>query len=86
MRKTIKLFVVLVLCWGIFVAVEGNRLIGSENPGKYPILYIGGTHIAGERAEYLSLGFSQIYYLDKNDSFEYGEFCVLGLKVSRWDK
>ena len=84
-KKILKLFIGIILCWGIFVAIEGFRLIGSTNPGKYPILYIGGAQIQDELAHYVSLGFSQTYYLSDNDSFVYGEFKVLGIGISRWE-
>lgn len=70
---------------GFDVAVEGIRLIGSTDPGKYPLLYISGTHIQDELADYNSLGFSQEYHLSEGDSFVYGEFDVLGIRVARWE-
>ena len=84
-KKFLKVFLTIILCWGIFVAVEGVRLIGSTDPGKYPLLYISGTHIQDELAAYNSLGFSQEYYLSDGDSFVYGEFYVLGIRVARWE-
>ena len=84
-KKILKIILGIILCWGIFVAIEGFRLIGSSNPGKYPILNIGTTQIADELAQYISLGFSQTYHLSNNDSFVYGEFKVLGIRISRWE-
>lgn len=86
MKKNIlKIVLGIILCWGIFVAIEGFRLIGSTDPGKYPILYIAGNHIQDELAQYGSLGFSQTYHLSDNGSFVYGEFKVLGIRISRWE-
>lgn len=84
-KQILKIVLGIILCWGIFVAIEGFRLIGSTNPGKYPILYISGNHIQDELAQYNSLGFSQTYHLSNNDSFVYGEFKVLGIRISRWE-
>lgn len=85
-KKILIVFLASVLCWGTLVAVEGVRLIGSTDPGKYPLLYTSGTHIQDELADYNSLGFSQKYHLSNGDSFVYGEFCVLGITVARWEK
>ena len=85
-KKILKIVLSIILFWGIFVAVEGFRLIGSTDPGRYPILNIGTTQIQDEMAQYISLGFSQTYYLSDNDSFVYGEFKVLGIRISRWEK
>ena len=84
-KKFLTVFLAIVLCWGIFVAVEGVRLIGSTDPGKYPLLYLSGTHIQDALADYNSLGFSQEYHLSNGDSFVYGEFSVLGITVARWE-
>lgn len=83
--KLLKTFLTVILCWGIFVLIEGFRLIGSTDPGKYPLLRISGSHIADELAEYGSLGFSQVYHLSNEDSFVYGEFSVLGIRIARWE-
>ena len=83
--KLLKVFLTAILCWGIFVSIEGVRLIGSTDPGKYPLIRISGTHIADELAEYGSLGFSQVYHLSNGDAFIYGEFSVLGIKIARWE-
>lgn len=84
-KKFLYVFLVIILCWGILVTVEGVRLIGCTNPGKYPFLYISGIHIQDELADYNSLGFSQEYHLADGDSFVYGEFYVLGIRVARWE-
>lgn len=84
-KKLLKIFLTVILCWGIFVSIEGFRLIGSTDPGKYPLLYISGTHIQDELAEYGSVGFSQVYHLSNGDSFVYGEFSVLGIRIARWE-
>lgn len=84
-KKILKIVFGIILCWGIFIAVEGFRLIGSTDAGKYPILYISGTHIQDELAQYGSLGFSQTYHLSADDTFLYGEFKVLGIGIARWE-
>lgn len=84
LKPLLKIFCVVILCWGIFVSVEGFRLIESTDPGKYPLLCIATTQIADEIAEYHSLGFSQVYYLSYGDIFVYGEFNILGQCVARW--
>ena len=84
-KRLMKVFAAVVLCWGLFAAAEGARLIGSTDPGKYPLLYLWGTHVQDELAEYNSLGFSQKYHLAAGNSFVYGEFYVLGVRVSRWE-
>ena len=84
-NKILKTLICIIFCWGILVAVEGFRLIGSTDPGRYPILNIGSTRIQNELASYTSLGFSVDYHLTDNDTFVYGEFKVLGLRVSRWE-
>lgn len=85
MKKILKILLCVILCWAIFVTIEGFRLIGSTDPGKYPLIYIGGTHIQDELAKYGSLGFSQEYHLSNGDSFVWGEFNVLGINVARWE-
>lgn len=86
MKKIIlKVVSVILICWGLFVAVEGFRLIGSSNPGKYPLVVLGSTQTADEIAYYNSLGFSQTYYLTNEDSFVCGEFKVLGIRIARWE-
>lgn len=84
MKKFLRFCMAIILCWGLLVAIEGVRLIGSTDPGKQPLLYISGTHIQDELADYNSLGFSQEYHLAEGDAFVYGEFYVLGIRVSRW--
>lgn len=84
-KKLLKMLLAVVLCWGVLVVIEGFRLIGSTNPGKYPLLYIAGTHIQDDLAKYDSLGFSQEYHLSDGDSFVYGEFYILGIRVVRWE-
>ena len=36
MKKILKILSAVILVWGILVAVEGFRLIGSTDPGKHP--------------------------------------------------
>ena len=84
-QKILKAVSGILICWGIFVAVEGLRLIGSTDPKKYPLLVFGSIQIADEIADYGSLGFSQTYHLTNGDSFVYGEFRVLGIRVARWE-
>ncbi len=84
-KKILAVLLGIVLCWGIFVAAEGFRLIGSTDPGKNPVLDMGSTQIQDELAQYSSLGFSQTYHLSDDDSFVYGEFRVLGIRISRWE-
>ena len=84
-KKLIISFMSIIICWGLFIAIEGIRLIGSTDPGKKPLFYISGTHIQDELAEYNGLGFSQVYHLVEGDCFSYGEFYVLGIRVSGWE-
>ena len=70
---------------GIFVAIEGFRLIGSTDPGKCPLITLGSTQTADEIADYGSLGFSQTYHLTNGDAFVYGEFRVWGIRIARWE-
>lgn len=85
-KKLLKGFLIIALCWILFLTFEGVRLIGSTDPGKYPIVYLSGHHIQDELAEYESLGFSQVYHLSAGDTFVYGEFHMLGIRVARWEK
>ena len=84
-KRVIKILLAIVLCWSIYVTVEGIRLVGSTDPGKYPVLRLSGSHIQDELDEYGSLGFSVKYHLSYGDSFEYGEFYILGIKAARWE-
>ena len=84
-KKALKVVLAIFLCWGFFVAIEGFRLIGRTNPGKYPLIVLGSTQTADEIADYNSLGFSQTYYLTNEDSFVYGEFKLLGIRIARWE-
>lgn len=84
MKKWICALLVIVLCWALFVAIEGFRLVGSTDPGKTPLLAIGGVQRADQIADYQSLGFSQTYYLTGGDAFVYGEFRILGIPVAQW--
>lgn len=83
-----KIFVgilLMITCWIAFVAFEGFRLVGSIDAGKYPLIVVGSTQIQDELAVYHSLGFSQVYHLASGDTFVYGEFKVLGVRLYRWD-
>ena len=71
-KKILKAVLGILICWGIFVAIEGFRLIGS-------------TQTADEIADYGSLGFSQTYHLTNGDAFVYGEFRVWGIRIARWE-
>ncbi|RGR53682.1 hypothetical protein DWY38_10530 [Agathobacter rectalis] len=84
-KKILKAVLGILICWGIFVAIEGFRLIGSTDPGKCPLITLGSTQTADEIADYGSLGFSQTYHLTKGDAFVYGEFLVLGIRIARWE-
>lgn len=87
-KKRVRALIATLLtlvCWGAFVALEGLRLIGSTDAGKYPLIIMGSTQTADELAEYRSLGFSQEYHLTSGDTFVYGEFKVLGMKIARWE-
>ena len=84
-KKLIISFMSIIICWGLFIAIEGVRLMGSTDPGAKPLFYISGTHIQDELAEYNGLGFSQVYHLSNDDGFSYGEFYILGIRVSRWE-
>lgn len=84
-KKILKVFLGILICWGLFITIEGLRLIGSTDPGKYPFITLGSTQIANEIADYGSLGFSQTYHLTNDDSFVYGEFRVLGIRIARWE-
>lgn len=85
-KKLLKMILVLVLCWGVLVVIEGFRLIGSTNPGKYPLITLGSHQSQDEIADYGSLGFSQTYHLTDGDSFVYGEFKVLGIRIALWEE
>ena len=61
--RPVKIILAILAFWAVFVAVEGVRLIGSADPGKYPILTIYSTQTADEIADYHSLGFAQTYHL-----------------------
>jgi len=78
-KKILKAVLGILICWGIFVAIEGFRLIGSTDPGKCPLITLGSTQTADEIADYGSLGFSQTYHLTNGDAFVYGEFRVWGI-------
>ncbi len=84
-KKVLKVVLGFLVCWGLFVAIEGFRLIGSTDPGKYPLITLGSTQAADKIADYESLGFSQTYYLTTDDSFVYGEFRVLGIRIAKWE-
>ena len=84
-KKILKAVLGILICWGIFVAIEGFRLIGSTDPGKCPLITLGSTQTADEIADYGSLGFSQTYHLTNGDAFVYGEFRVLGIRSARWE-
>lgn len=83
-KKLLTLLLVILLCWLLLVVIEGFSLIGSTDAGKHTLLYISGTHIQDELAEYGSLGFSQVYHLSDGNSFVYGEFKVLGIRIAKW--
>lgn len=86
MRKiTIKIISIILICWLILISVDGVRLIGSKDPGKYPLLYLGGIQHADKIAKYDSIGFSQIYNLTDGDVFVSGEFKVLGITITHWE-
>lgn len=70
-KKILKAVLGILICWGIFVAIEGFRLIGSTDPGKCPLITLGSTQTADEIADYGSLGFSQTYHLTNGDAFVY---------------
>lgn len=84
-KKTIKILAAILICWVTFVTVEGFRLIGSTDPGKYPLLYVGGSHMQDKYAKYGSIGFAQEYHLTTGDVFVYGEFKVMGIRIARWE-
>ena len=71
-KKALKAALAFFICWVFFVALEGLLLIGSTDPGKAPLIVLGGAHIADEIDAYSSLGFSQTYYLTYPDSFVSG--------------
>ena len=81
-KKALKAALAFFIFWVFFVALEGLLLIGSTDPGKAPLIVLGGAHIADEIDAYSSLGFSQTYYLTYPDSFVSGEFKVFGVKVA----
>lgn len=85
-KKALKAALAFFICWVFFVALEGLLLIGSTDPGKAPLIVLGGAHIADEIDAYSSLGFSQTYYLTYPDSFVSGEFKVFGVKVAGWER
>lgn len=86
MKKVIiKIISILIICWLVLVSADGFRLIGSEDPGKYPLLNLGGIQYADKIAKYDSIGFSQIYNLTDGDVFVSGEFKVLGITIAHWE-
>lgn len=85
MKKAIKVFAAILICWAAFVAVEAFRLIGSTDPSQYPLLSVGSLQIQDELAKYVSVGFSQEYHLTAGDTFLYGEFTVMGVRIARWE-
>ncbi len=84
-KRAFKILAAILICWGLFVTAEGFRLIGSTDPGRYPLIHLGGLQVQDELAEYGSIGFSQEYHLTKGDTFVYGEFRVLGIRIARWE-
>ena len=90
MSKTAKniliVLLLLLFLWSSLVMVEYARLRGSTDAGKRPLLTLGSTQIQDELAEYHSLGFTQQYRLTEGDQVVYGEFSVLGLKVTSWTR
>lgn len=47
-KKALKAALAFFICWVFFVALEGLLLIGSTDPGKAPLIVLGGAHIADE--------------------------------------
>ena len=85
MKKKIRTIVITIIaCWLLLVIIDGVRLIGSTDPGRRPLLNLGGIQAADKIAEYDSLGFSQTYHLTDGDAFASGEFTVLGLRIAQW--
>lgn len=85
MKKTVrKLFLALVLCWALLVAVDASRIIGSTDPNTAPILYFGTEHVENELTEYDGLGYSVTYTLTDGNEFVSGEFDVLGARLAAW--
>ena len=84
MKKILKILSAVILVWGILVAVEGFRLIGSTDPG-HPMRSTESILTADETAVYGSLGFSQTYYLSAGDLFVCGEFKVFGIPIAKWE-
>ena len=84
-KKAIKILVAILICWLALVTVESFRLIGSTDPGKYPLINVGSLQIQDNLAEYISIGFSQEYPLTTEDTFVYGEFKVMGIRIARWE-
>lgn len=84
-KKGIKILAAIFICWIALVTVEGFRLIGSTDPGKSPLVRLGGMQYQDKLAEYESIGFSQEYHLTTGDAFVYGEFRVLGIRIARWE-
>lgn len=84
-KKAIKILASILICWIAFVTVEGFRLIGSTDPGKYPLINVGSLQMQDNLAEYVSIGFSQEYHLTTGDTFVYGEFKVMGIRIARWE-
>lgn len=81
-KKALKAALAFFICWVFFVALEGLLLIGSTDPGKAPLIVLGGAHIADEIDAYSSLGFSQTYYLTYPDSLLgiiFNGFCFINL-------
>ena len=85
-KKVLVILLLLLFLWSSLVMVEYARLRGSTDPGKKPLITLGSTQTQNELAEYHSLGFTQRYKLTEGDQVIYGEFTVLGLKVTSWTR
>ena len=86
LKNTLVALLLLLFLWSTLVVVEFNRLSGSLDAGKHPLLTLGSTQIQNELAEYHSLGFTQRYTLTERDQVVWGEFTVLGLPVTSWTR
>lgn len=84
MNSILKALLWMLAGWVIFVSAEGIRLIGSTDPGKYLLIYIGGVQTQDKQAKYGSLGFTLDYHLAYENTFVSGEFRVLGIVIARW--
>ena len=82
----VSILLILLFLWSTLIMVDFSRLRCSIDAGKRPLITLGSTQIQDELAVYHGLGCTQRYELTEGDQVVYGEFSVLGLKVSSWTR